>query len=108
MAQLALTRAAHLHDYLSVLRDLGAPVDRNLAQSRLPQCIEETPELYVSVPMATEWIARTGHDLEPMALGLLGTHNASLSNFQPLHQTAILTAPTGLSRLRAVAAIAAS
>jgi hypothetical protein len=61
--RLALVRATHLNDYISVLREIGAPVDRELARSKLPQHIEATPDLYVSIPVALEWIARTGHDL---------------------------------------------
>ena len=67
--RLALVRATHLNDYIAVLRDIGAPVDRELARSLLPPRIEETPDLYVSVPVALEWIARTGHDLQPDGAG---------------------------------------
>lgn len=101
---LALVRGAHLHDYISVLRDIGAPVDHELARSRLPQSIEETPDLYFSVPVAIEWIARTGHDLRPMELGLLAAQKASLSSLRPLQQAAIMSAQTGLRRLEALAA----
>ena len=101
----AIVRATHLNDYISVLRDIGAPVDRDLARSRLPPRIEETPDLYVSVPVAIEWVARTGHDLEPMELGLLAARKASLSSLRPAQQIAIMTAQTGLMRLEALAAL---
>jgi AraC-like DNA-binding protein len=104
-SSLALVRATHMIDYISALRDIGAPVDRRLSQSKLPECIEETPDLYVSVPIALEWIARTGHDLEPMELGLLGARKACLSRLRPAHQVAIATAQTGLKRLEALAAL---
>ncbi|WP_297770443.1 AraC family transcriptional regulator [uncultured Roseovarius sp.] len=104
--RLALVRATHLIDYISVLREIGAPVDRDLARSLLPPRIEETPDLYVSVPVALEWIARTGHDLNLMELGLRGAQNASLASLLPAQQAAILTAQTGLMRLEALAAIA--
>jgi AraC-like DNA-binding protein len=104
--RLALVRATHLNDYISVLRDIGAPVDRALSHSTIPPRIEETPDLYVSVPAAIEWIARTGRDLEPMALGLLAAERASLASLRPAQQTAIVTAQTGLKRLEALAALA--
>jgi AraC-like DNA-binding protein len=78
-------------------------VDRDLARSSLPPRIEETPDLYVSVPLAIEWIARTGHDLELMELGLLGARKASLTSLLPAQRTAIMAAQTGLKRLEALA-----
>ncbi|MEZ5570399.1 MAG: helix-turn-helix domain-containing protein [Halioglobus sp.] len=88
-----------------MLRRIGAPVDRELARSSLPPRIEETPDLYVSVPVAIEWIAQTGHDLELMELGLLGAQQASLASLGPAQRTAIVTAQTGLQRLKALAAL---
>jgi AraC-like DNA-binding protein len=104
--KLALVRATHLLDYISVLRDTGAPVDRELARSPLPPRIEETPDLYVNIPVVLEWIARTGHDFHPMELGLFGAQKASLASLRPAHQAAIMAAQTGLKRLEAVIAIA--
>lgn len=104
--RLALARARHLNDYISVLREIGAQVDRDLACSQLPPHIEETPDLYVSVPMALEWIARSGHDLNPMELGLLGAQKASLASLPPAQQATILIGQTALMRLEALVAIA--
>jgi AraC-like DNA-binding protein len=104
-ARLALVRATHLNDYISVLRAMGAPVECALARSKLPQHIEEMPDLCVSVSVALHWVARTGHDLQVMELGLLGAQNASLSSLRPAHQAAIMTAQTGLKRLEALASL---
>ncbi len=101
----ALVRATHLKNYISALRDIGAPVGRELSKSRLPPRVEETPDLYVSLPLAFEWIARTGHDCEPMELGLLAAQKASMSSLRPALQTAIMTAQTGLMRLEALATL---
>lgn len=103
--RLSIVRAAHLHDYVSVLRALGAPVDRELERSRLPGRIEETPDLYVNTAVAMEWTARAGRDLDPMELGLLAARNASLSTLRPIHQASIVMAQTGLLRLTALAGI---
>ncbi len=99
--RLAIVRAAHLLDYLAVMRRIGMPVDRELARSRLPPRIEEAPDLYVSVPVAIEWIARCGRDLEPMELGYLGARQASRASIKPAHLSEILAAQTGYRRLAA-------
>jgi AraC-like DNA-binding protein len=103
--RLAIVRATHLNDYIAVLRQVGAPVDRNLARSRLPPRIEETPDLYVSVPVAIEWLAKSGRDLELMELGFLGAQQATLGSLSPSHQAAIMAAPPGLRRLEALARV---
>lgn len=98
-SRLAIVRAAHLHDYLAVLRDIGAPVDRDLARSRLPPRIEETPDLYISLPIGLEWVALCGRDLKPMELGFLASRHASFSSLNGSSGAAILMAATGLGRL---------
>jgi AraC-like DNA-binding protein len=105
-ARLAIVRAAHLRDYLVVMRRIGMPVDRELARSRLPPQIEEAPDLYVSVPVAIEWIAQCGRDLEPMELGFLGARQASRASIKPAHLTEMLAAQTGYRRLEAFIRIA--
>ncbi|WPL12653.1 MULTISPECIES: AraC family transcriptional regulator [Thiorhodovibrio] len=105
-ARLAIVRAAHLRDYLVVMRRIGMPVGRELARSRLPPQIEEAPDLYVSVPVAIEWIAQCGRDLEPMELGFLGARQASRASIKPAHLTEMLAAQTGYRRLEAFIRIA--
>ncbi|NEX21493.1 AraC family transcriptional regulator [Thiorhodococcus mannitoliphagus] len=105
-ARLAIVRAAHLRDYLVVMRRIGIPVDRELARSRLPPQIEEAPDLYVSIPVAIEWIAKCGRDLGPMELGYLGARQASLASIKPAHLTEMLAAQTGYRRLDAFIRIA--
>jgi AraC-like DNA-binding protein len=104
--RLAIVRAAHLMDYLAVMREAGIPVDRDLARSSLPPRIEETPDLYLSIPMALDWIARCGHDIEPMHLGFLAARHASMASLQTSHTARILAAPTGLMRLARLIGIA--
>jgi AraC-like DNA-binding protein len=104
--RLAIVRAAHLRDYLVVMRRIGMPVDRELARSRSPPQIEEAPDLYVSVPVAIEWIAHCGRDLEPMELGFLGARQASRASIKPAHLTEMLAAQTGYRRLEAFIRIA--
>jgi AraC-like DNA-binding protein len=104
--RLAIVRAAHLRDYLVVMRRIGMPVDRELARSRLPPQIEEAPDLYVSVPVAIEWIAHCGRDLAPMELGFLGARQASRASIKPAHLTEMLAAQTGYRRLESFIRVA--
>jgi AraC-like DNA-binding protein len=55
--------------------------------------------------VALEWVARTGHDLHPMELGVLAAQRASLASLRPAQQAAIMAASTGLTRLEALAAL---
>ncbi|MEE4296759.1 MAG: AraC family transcriptional regulator [Wenzhouxiangella sp.] len=100
--RLAVVRAKHLIDYLTILRSIGAPVDQSLERSKLPTRIEETPDYFVSVPLALEWIARTGHDVELMELGMLAAKSAGQVSLRPDQQAIIMTAQTGLRRLDAL------
>ncbi len=93
-------------DYLAVMREAGVPVDRDLARSHLPPRIEETPDLYISIPMALNWLARCGHDIEPMHLGFLAARHASMASLQSSNSSRILAAPSGLMRLERLADIA--
>jgi AraC-like DNA-binding protein len=72
----------------------------------LPPQIEEAPELYISLPVAIEWIAQCGRDLEPMELGYLGARQASRASIKPAHLSEMLAAQTGYRRLEAFIRIA--
>ena len=60
---LTLTRAVYVNEYVSVLRKIGAPVDKRLDESSLPSNIEEMPQFFVSTPAAINWVAKTGHEI---------------------------------------------
>ena len=77
--RLGLVRAAYLNDFVTILRDVGVPVDRFLAQSSLPQNIEEIPQMQISTPTAVDWLAKVGNDINPMELGLLATSSSANS-----------------------------
>ena len=107
MTEIAIVRAAHLHVYLDELREIGAPVERALTNSRLPSWIEETPDAYVSLPLSLEWIARCGRDLELMDLGVRAAQRATLELLSVPLRHALLDAPTGFARMRALLRLAA-
>lgn len=99
MTQALITRAAYLHIYLDIFREIGIPVERRLSGSKLPDLIEEQPNAYISLPLALEWTARTGRDLTPMELGFLASQGISLDSFDVSLRTALLDAATGRMRI---------
>jgi AraC-like DNA-binding protein len=104
---IAIVRAAHLHVYLDELREIGVPVERALRNSRLPSWIEETPDTYVSIPMSLEWIAGCGRDIKLMDLGFRAAQRATLASLSIPLRHALLDAPSGFARVRALLRLAA-
>lgn len=94
-----IVRAQHLIHYIGVLRDAGVPVERALERSRLPVSIEQTPDAYISLPRALDYIWRSSPEVEIMELGFLAGRAASLNTLHPDMQRALIGAPTGLSRI---------
>ena len=92
-------RAAHLHLFIGVFREIGVPVEQALARSPLPRSIETQPDAYVSLPLALPWMAHTGRDLTTMELGYLGSRDVSLGALDVRLQSSILSAVSGLQRL---------
>lgn len=106
MTAIPIVRAAHLLLYVEVLRDIGAPVDRDLAGSRLPGWIEEKPEAYVSLPLVLDWIAQGNRDVTVPELGYLAAQKMSLATVDAAMKMAVLTAPTTIARIEAVSRLA--
>jgi len=102
---LSIVRASHVATYIGAMRKAGVDVDRELAHSRLPPRIEEMPDLFVSLPLALEWIARCGRDIPPMQLGFLAAQGTTLGFLKQSHVSAILAAPNCVRRLQAVAGV---
>jgi AraC-like DNA-binding protein len=97
-----VVRAQHLIHYIGVLRESGAPVERALECSRLPVFVEQTPDAYVSLPRALDWVWRCSHEVGIMELGFLAGRAATLSTLHPDVQRAVIGAPTGLLRIEAL------
>jgi hypothetical protein len=70
--------------------------------SRLPVFIEQTPDAYVSLPRALDWVWRASREVGIMELGFLAGRAATLSTLDPELQRAVIGAPTGLSRIEAL------
>lgn len=106
MTTIPIVRAAHLLLYVDVLREIGAPVDRDLANSRLPGWIEEQPGAYVSLPLVLDWIGTCGRDVALPELGYLAARKMSLAAVDASMEMAVLSAPTTYARIEAISRLA--
>lgn len=97
--EIAIVRAAHLHIYLDELREIGVPVERELARSRLPPWILENPDAYVSFAHCLEWLAKCSRDLDLMEFGFRAAQRTSMESLNAPLRSAILDAPTGFARI---------
>jgi len=91
-----------LDHYIGVLRDAGAPVERALERSRLPVSIEETPNDYVSLPRALDWVWQSSREVAMMEIGFLAGRRMSIGTLHPDLQRAMIAAPTGFARVAAM------
>lgn len=102
MAEIAIVRAAHLHVYIDELRDIGVPVEKAWARSRLPAGALDDPDIYVSFAHCLEWLNSCSRDVELMEFGFRSARRGSLASLAAPVQRAILDAPTGRARLQAL------
>ena len=105
MENIPTCRAAYLIPFIEVLRDIGAPVERELERAKLPTMVEETPEEFVSNILAMEFLDRTALREGLDDLGWLWVQKFSASNFSTELLAALRPLPTvkahldGLSKL---------
>ena len=59
MDKVSTCRAAYLIPFIDVLRDIGVPVERELAKAKLPTMVEETPDDLVSNVHSMNFLARS-------------------------------------------------
>ena len=99
MDKVSTCRAAYLIPFLDVLRDIGAPVERELEKARLPTMVEETPDDLICSTLAVDFLhtsaLREGID----DLGWLWVQKFSASDFSVELLAAMRTLPTVKSRL---------
>ncbi len=106
MKALPLIRAAHLLTYTSSLRDIGAPVDRELKRAKLPTMIEECPDAYLSLPQVLEFIDRCSRDLNIVEFGHHAALSARISSLSHKTLSVLLNAPSGLALVQSFAGVA--
>lgn len=102
MTEVPLVRAVHLNLYLSVLRQIGEPVDRALRKAGLPATIEDQPDAYLLVPRVLDCVSACGGSQAAMQLGFRAARRMSLQHLRPDTQLAFLNAPSGRTRLEAM------
>lgn len=99
MDKISACRAAYLIPFIDILRDIGAPVDRELEKALLPAMVEETPDEFVCNAFVEEFVAacekREGID----DLGWLWAERFSSSIFSTELLSALQSAPTVKARL---------
>lgn len=99
MQNIPTTRAAHVVEFCEILRDIGTPVERELAKAKLPILIEETPDELVSCVLATEFTAQCARLDGIDDLGWLGARNFATSQLSSDLVAALCTEPTVKGRL---------
>ena len=99
MDNIPTTRAAHVIGFCDILREIGTPVDRQLARANLPVLIEETPDEMVSNIYATEFAARCASVEGIQDLGWLGAQRFASSQMSADLIAALRSAVTVKSRL---------
>ncbi|WP_170134901.1 AraC family transcriptional regulator [Acuticoccus kandeliae] len=96
-----------MHQYIRLFRETGVPVDRALARSTLPGSVEETPDAYLSLPLALPWMAQTGSDMTAMELGFQASRHVTLGSLDRKVQTSVATSVSGLAAIRRAFRLAA-
>lgn len=96
------SRAVYLQAYTTILRDIGSPVDRWLAQARLPGDLEDTPEAYINVNFALDFIARAARAEGVDDFGWMAAQSLRPCHFSARYLSRANAAPTLLHRMRAL------
>ena len=107
MEQISTCRAAYLIPFIEVLRELGAPVERELARAKLPVLLEEIPDERISNVLAGQFAERCKHREGIDDLGWLAAKRYSTSTFSEDLLTVLRFSPTVKSRLDRFANLAA-
>ena len=99
MDKISTCRAAYLIPFIDVLRDIGAPVSRDLEQAKLPAMVEETPEAFVSNLLIDEYLAKSERREGIDDLGWLWAEQFKTTTFSAELHAALQPMPTVKSRL---------
>lgn len=99
MDKISTCRAAYLIPFIEVLRDIGAPVTRELAKAKLPTMIEEMPEDLISNTLALEFLSENEKCQGIDDLGWLWAKQFSYSTFSAELQASLQPMSTVKARL---------
>ena len=89
-----LGRAAYLTLYAEVLREIGAPIERQLSSVRLPATFEEHPDAYVPVLPAMRLLRKMAWSEGIEDLGFLASQKLAFADFGAELKKAIRGAAT--------------
>ncbi len=103
MEDISVCRAAYLIPFIEVLRDIGAPIERELEVGKLPVQVEETPEDFISNVLAMEFLGRNERREGIDDLGWLWAQRFSASTFSDELTEALHPMPTVNARLDGLA-----
>jgi AraC-like DNA-binding protein len=103
MDNISVCRAAYLIPFIEVLRDIGAPVERELELGKLPAQVEEAPGDFVSNYLALDFLARNERRESINDLGWLWAQRFSSSVFSTELTDALRSLPTVKTRLEGLA-----
>ena len=96
---IVLTRAEYVILYIQLLRQIGAPVDRELRRARLPVLIEEIPNALVSMDLTFSFLSRCAHSEGIDDIGFEAGWKVSIDAFGDIMAATLGAAPTPKSRL---------
>ncbi len=96
---IVLTRAEYAIVYIQLLRQIGAPVERELRRARLPVLIEEIPNALVSTDLTFRFLSRCARSEGIDDLGFEAGWNVSTDTFGDIMVSTLRAAPTPKSRL---------
>ncbi len=96
---IVLTRAEYAIVYIQLLRQIGAPVDRELRRARLPVLIEELPNALVSIDLTFRFLSRCARAEGIDDLGFEAGWNVSIDAFGDIMACTLRAAPSPKSRL---------
>lgn len=94
-----VTRSSYLIEFTNLMRRTGAPVERELARARLPTCLEETPDAYLSLNLVVDFLMRTARQEGMDDLGFEAGWQTRFDNFSPQMLAVLRAAPTINTRI---------
>lgn len=99
MEEISTCRAAYLLPFIDILRDIGAPVTRELELAKLPTIIEETPDEFLSNLLAINFLAKSERREGIDDLGWIWSQQFCSSTFSTELVYALAGMPTVKARL---------
>ena len=101
METIPLFRAAHLYPHLELLREIGAPVEKELAQAKLPVNLGHQPDALLPLHRALDFLTKMLYSEGVGDFELRAVHTLKVEHLNSNIVSAILSAPTLYTALNA-------